>query len=91
MSVKNIPLSEIIPFLECIGNKDFDKLRDAVQCFMVHHEPFELEEVFLTRIEPALDRDSLHWLLTEKFMRLNSTLEKSGVARNSTNTCTPTN
>lgn len=76
MSVKNIPLNEIIPFLECIGNRDFDKLRTTVHHFMTHHQPFELEEVFLTRIEPALDKDSLQWLLTEKFTRLNSALEK---------------
>jgi hypothetical protein len=90
MSVKNIPLSEIIPFLECIANRDFDKLRTTVHHFMTHHQASELEEVFLNRIEPVLDKDSLQWLLTEKFTRLNRDARKVVVVRNSTNICTPT-
>lgn len=82
MSAKNIPLTEIIPLFECIAARNFDELRNAVHIFMAQHEPFELEEVFLNRIEPALDVDSLQWLITEKITRLSIIIEKSCVARN---------
>ncbi|WP_127083152.1 hypothetical protein [Dulcicalothrix desertica] len=75
-------MSEIILFLECIAQRNFDELRNAARYFMTQHEPIELEEVFLTRIEPVLDKDSLQWLRTEKFTRLNLIMSKSCVVRN---------
>lgn len=81
MSAKNIPLTEIIPLFERIGARNFDELRNAVHLFVAQHEQVELEEVFLNQIEPALDRDSLQWLMTEKLTRLNIIIEKSCVAR----------
>lgn len=63
--VNSIPVSELIPMLNAIANRDWEKFKDVERQFVAKHGVEAWEDVFNFRLKPALDKESDRWLLVQ--------------------------
>ncbi|MGJ5676812.1 MAG: hypothetical protein ACR9NN_24950 [Nostochopsis sp.] len=60
-----ISITEIIPMLTAIGDRQWEKFKELEADFVSQHGVEVWQEVFNFRLKPALDKDSDRWLLIQ--------------------------
>jgi hypothetical protein len=60
-----VPVSELIPFLTAISERDWKRFGEVEKQFVENHGVEEWEEFFAYRLKPSLDKDSDRWLLVQ--------------------------
>ncbi|MDZ8184826.1 MAG: hypothetical protein RMX96_08245 [Nostoc sp. ChiSLP02] len=60
-----VSISEIIPMLAAIGNRQWEKFKELEADFVSQYGIEVWQEVFNFRLKPALDKDSDRWLLIQ--------------------------
>ena len=62
---KEVPISEIIPFLLTIDTRNWEQFKALEKSFVDKHDAETWEYVLNSQIKPVLDKDSVRWLLFE--------------------------
>jgi hypothetical protein len=60
-----IPVSELIPMLTVISNRNWDGFKELEKEFVTKHGVEAWQDFFAYRLKPALDKDSDRWLLVQ--------------------------
>lgn len=63
--VKAIPVSELVPMLIAIVDRDWQKFKELEKQFVAKYDIEAWEEFFAFRLKPSLDKDSDRWLLVQ--------------------------
>ncbi|MBC5798207.1 MAG: hypothetical protein VKL60_09525 [Sphaerospermopsis sp.] len=61
----SISITELIPMLTAIAERNWEKFKEIEQQFVSRHSIEAWEEFFAFRLKPALDKDSDRWLLVQ--------------------------
>ncbi|MBK1987289.1 hypothetical protein A0J48_007025 [Sphaerospermopsis aphanizomenoides BCCUSP55] len=60
-----ISITELIPMLSAIANRDWKRFKEVEKQFVAKHGVEAWEEFFAFRLKPALDKESDRWLLIQ--------------------------
>ena len=60
-----IPVSELIPILSAISDRNWECFKEVENQFVAIHGVEAWEDFFALRLKPALDRESDRWLLQQ--------------------------
>ncbi len=60
-----IPVSELIPMLTAISNRDWPSFEEVEKQFVAKYGVEAWEDFFAFRLKPTLDKDSDRWLLIQ--------------------------
>jgi hypothetical protein len=60
-----IPVSELIPMLTVISNRNWDGFKELEKEFVTKYGVEAWQDFFAYRLKPALDKDSDRWLLVQ--------------------------
>ncbi|MDJ0677328.1 MAG: hypothetical protein QNJ36_18435 [Calothrix sp. MO_167.B42] len=64
-AITQIPVSELIPMLSAISDRNWEKFQGVEKEFVAKHGVEAWEDFFADRLKPALDKDSDRWLLAQ--------------------------
>lgn len=60
-----IPVSELIPMLIAISDRNWERFKEVEKQFVTQHGVEAWEDFFAFRLKPALDKESDRWLLVQ--------------------------
>ncbi|BBD63469.1 hypothetical protein NIES2109_63190 (plasmid) [Nostoc sp. HK-01] len=60
-----IPVSELIPMLIAIAERNWERFKEVEKQFVTKHGIEAWEDFFAFRLKPALDQESDRWLLVK--------------------------
>ena len=63
---EKVAVSEIIPFLSAICDRNWEQFKALEKSFVYKYSVEIWEDVFNFQIKPALDKDSDEWFLIQK-------------------------
>lgn len=64
-TITQIPVSELIPMLTAIAERNWERFKEVEKQFVAQHGIEAWEDFFAQRLKPALDKESDRWLLVQ--------------------------
>jgi hypothetical protein len=64
-TVTQIPVSELIPMLIAIVDRNWERFKEVEKQFVIQHGVEVWSDFFAFRLKPTLDKESDRWLLVQ--------------------------